>query len=86
MSKVNRSHVMWAHSDVFGLFSGSVVSFSIIVGSGPCLFSANVGWKLRCSRAEQFMLLGHYKYRQVKPASHDRVMEKCKIYGKLWGY
>jgi hypothetical protein len=26
------------------------------------------------------------KYRQVKPASHDRVMEKCKIYGKLWGY
>ena len=26
------------------------------------------------------------KYRQVKPASHDRVMEKCKIYGKLWEY
>ena len=26
------------------------------------------------------------KYRQVKPASHDRVMDKCKIYGKLWGY
>jgi hypothetical protein len=26
------------------------------------------------------------KYRQVKPASHDRVMEKCTIYGKLWGY
>jgi hypothetical protein len=26
------------------------------------------------------------KYRQIKPASHDRVMEKCKIYSKLWGY
>jgi hypothetical protein len=26
------------------------------------------------------------KYREVKPASHARAMDKCKIYGKLWGY
>jgi hypothetical protein len=25
-------------------------------------------------------------YRQVKPVLHDRAMDKCKIYGKLWGY
>jgi hypothetical protein len=26
------------------------------------------------------------KYQQIKPASHARVMDKCKIYGKLWEY
>lgn len=26
------------------------------------------------------------RYRQVKPASHDRVIDKCRIYGKPWGY
>jgi hypothetical protein len=26
------------------------------------------------------------RYRQVKPTSYDRVIDKCKIYGKIWGY
>jgi hypothetical protein len=33
---------MWAEADVIGLFSGNVVSFSLIVGRSGPIFSANV--------------------------------------------
>jgi hypothetical protein len=32
------------------------------------------------------MYIGVEKSRAVKPVLHDRVIEKCKMYGKLWGY
>jgi hypothetical protein len=50
MSIVNRSQVMWAPPDVFGLFSGSVGSFSDNLGLGGVIFSFNAGTKPRCSR------------------------------------
>jgi hypothetical protein len=40
----------------------SVGSFSVNVGLGRVIFSFNVGMKLRCSRAEQFMFSGCYSY------------------------
>jgi hypothetical protein len=45
MSKMNRSRGMWVWTDVLGLFSMSVGSFSIIVGLGRVIFSVNVGTK-----------------------------------------
>jgi hypothetical protein len=51
MSKVNRSHGIWVQPDVFGLFSGSVGSFSANVGLRAAIFSLNVGMKVCCSRA-----------------------------------
>jgi hypothetical protein len=62
MSIVNRSQVMWAPPDVFGLFSGSVGSFSDNLGLGGVIFSFNAGTKPRCSRAGRLMFSGRYNY------------------------
>jgi hypothetical protein len=40
----------------------SVGSFSIIVGLSALIFSLNLGRKLRCYRAERFMLSSRYNY------------------------
>jgi hypothetical protein len=60
MSKAHRFHRMWVQPDVFGLFSGSVGSFSDNVGLSAIIFSVNVGTKLRCFRAEPFIFSGRY--------------------------
>ncbi len=43
MSKENRSHMIWVHLDVLGLFSVSVGSFSVNLGLRVVLFSWNLG-------------------------------------------
>src|SRR5262247_2729570 len=59
---------MWVPRDVLGLFSMSVGSCSDNLGWGRVIFSANVGRKLRCSRAGRFTLSGRYSYHS--PDSH----------------
>ena len=65
MSKVHRSHSIRVQPDVFGLFSGSVGSFSANVGLSALIFSDNLGTKRRCYRAERFMFSGYYSYRRL---------------------
>jgi hypothetical protein len=62
MSKLNCSQVVWARPDVFGLFSASEGTFSIIVGLSATIFSLNMGTKLRCYQAGRFMLSRRYNY------------------------
>ena len=60
MSTANRSQLTWVQSDVCGLFSVWVRSFSDNLGLSAIIFSVNVGTKLRCSRAERFMFSRRY--------------------------
>ena len=56
---------MWVETDVIGLLSLNVVSFSHNVGPGTPIFSANVVPKSRCNRVGTGMLSGRYTYRAV---------------------
>jgi hypothetical protein len=74
---------MWAQLDVFGLFSISVGSFLDNAGLSALIFSFNVGTKLRCSRAERFMLSRRYIY---FPDLHRPVRELRGKMNVFWGY
>ena len=81
MSKANRSQITWVRSDVCGLFSWNVRSFSDNVGLSVLIFSDNLGTKLRCSRAERFMLSRRYTYTPALPRARLRVKEWLHLIG-----